>query len=1279
MTNSRRLRLTTLESRLTPSASLVADINRQIVNADPANPLVVVNGRLIFEGPGPDNGPAAWSTDGTQPGTGPAPGVQVETTTPGVDFAGAHFFIGTDAAGRPGLWRTDGTAAGTQLVRQLGPGISGLPPTHMTVAGGTLFFVVDQNQLWKSDGTTAGTVRVRTFGTQVAWTDDMGGPVIGPMMAAGDRVFFNAFVPGRGNELWVSDGTAAGTQQVPASMNSDVSVTLLGTVGTDVLFSGWPDGGGHPQLWKTDGTAAGTQVVRADVRFAYPLATFGGAVYFVGDNATHGLELWRSDGTAAGTYMVKDINPSGSGFPLDAVEYGGYLYFTAADDTIIDDPNTFREVWRTDGTEAGTVRVADVRPGPASSDPRSLVAGPDGVYFVADDGTTGREVWKTDGTTTVLVADLEPGPDSSFPTWLTAGPGGVFWLANPKGDGPALYIGRSDGTVQQLAPAWAMTGHTFPTPGVTTGGAHYFWENVPGFGYEVWKTDGTAAGTQRLAQLPTPPGFPPPADFVVAGDTVYFVATHPNLGRELWATDGTPEGTRVVKDIEPESSTSLHSNPKDLTPLGGKVIFTASTSADGRELWVSDGTADGTHMVADLFPGPGDAFPNAPLFTELNGFLYFRATDPVHGVELWRTDGTAEGTTLVTDLPAPWVGLARVATYQQKRVGDRLFFAGQDAVSGPGLWMTDGTGSPVRVADLHDGSQNSNPWGQIGGRLLYWDTDQPLAPYLWATDGTPGGAVRLLGREAPMSGFVTAGGLAYFTTWNFPASQDLWRTDGTPGGTRRVMTFPGVIQDLTVLNDRLYFVGYDPVRGWGLWTSDGTTAGTRLVKDPVTGPFAETEPPHLFAEAGSLFLSVTTATVQPTKVENTLWRSDGTTAGTERADRGNRWLPFAEVNGIPLFEHGDGVTGNELWRYDPVVAGADTVRLEDGVRLDVPATAGVLANDADGQGLPLTAHLVTGPKNGWLTLRPDGSFSYRPFNTDFSGTDTFTYRAAGAVDQSSPTTVTIQVDLVNQTPTPADDTASGLAGRPMVVKVLANDTDPDVDSLTIASFTQGANGRVTRLGNALVYTPRAGAPPTDTFTYTVTDKRGATATATVTVHLSATAPPKIQAVRLLPGAGTGSVNLAALGNRTLPFGHLSRVEVMFSADVSVSADDLRLVGAAGGVYGLSGFAYDPTRRTASWVIDGPATATWSDRVLVEINGVTGPAGVPLGTWASTFSLLVGDVDGNGLVTAADAAAVKTRFGTVDVTQRLFADLDGNGVVDAADANLAAANLGTRKV
>jgi ELWxxDGT repeat protein len=146
---------------------------------------------------------------------------------------------------------------------------------------------------------------------------------------------------------------------------------------------------------------------------------------------------------------------------------------------------------------------------------------------------------------------------------------------------------------------------------VEVGGVVYFVGFDP-FGasgaVELWRTDGTAAGTFRLKDIYTSEtiaiGDFPAYSLATTGDRLYFTPLDPVVGSELWVTDGTREGTRLVRDIVPGE---LSSGP-GFTPMaavGGRVFFGANDGVRGHELWVSDGTAAGTVMVADLFPGVG--------------------------------------------------------------------------------------------------------------------------------------------------------------------------------------------------------------------------------------------------------------------------------------------------------------------------------------------------------------------------------------------------------------------------------------------------------------------------------------------------------------------------------------------------------------------------------------------------------------------------------------------------------------------------------------------------
>lgn len=144
-----------------------------------------------------------------------------------------------------------------------------------------------------------------------------------------------------------------------------------------------------------------------------PMTEMNGVFYFRASDGVHGSELYRTDLTAAGTWMVKDICVGiCSGAPLvpqRMVVQQNLLYF-AADDGLLG-----LELWRTDGTPAGTSLVADIAPGSQGSYPTSLLSFGTELLFRATTFDEGAELWKTDGTSagTLLIKDVYPGPDSS--------------------------------------------------------------------------------------------------------------------------------------------------------------------------------------------------------------------------------------------------------------------------------------------------------------------------------------------------------------------------------------------------------------------------------------------------------------------------------------------------------------------------------------------------------------------------------------------------------------------------------------------------------------------------------------------------------------------------------------------------------------------------------------------------------------------------------------------------------------------------------------------------
>jgi len=152
-----------------------------------------------------------------------------------------------------------------------------------------------------------------------------------------------------------------------------------------------------------------------------------------------------------------------------------------------------------------------------------------------------------------------------------------------------------------------------------------------------------------------------------------------------------------------------------------------------------------------------------------------------------------------------------------------------------------------------------------------------------------------------------------------------------------------------------------------------------------------------------------------------------------------------------------------------------------------PVTIGVLANDTDPDGDALTLTSVTQGANGTVTMNPDGTVRYVP-NGGFIGTDTFTYSVSDGRGGSA--TATVQVRVVNRPPVADDDSATTTQGTVVSIAVLANDSDPDSDALTVTSVTQGTGGTVVVEPDGTVrYTPAPNFIGADAFTYTLSDGR----------------------------------------------------------------------------------------------------------------------------------------------------------------------------------------------
>jgi ELWxxDGT repeat protein len=373
----------------------------------------------------------------------------------------------------------------------------------------------------------------------------------------------------------------------------------------------------------------------------------------------------------------------------------------------------------------------------------------------------------------------------------------------------------------------------------------------------------------------------------------------------------------LVKDINPLGD----AKPENFIEFNGKMYFRANDGVHGIELWVSDGTAEGTKMLKDINPD-GNSMPR--YFTEYNGLLYFRAECSTYGVELWVTDGTEDGTRLLKDInpgagnnSKPENQYLTNESWPLTVFDGKLYFAANNGSKGLELWVTDGTETGTNmVKDIHSGSYSSYPkyLTELNGKLYFSANNGTNGIQLWVSDGTEVNTTLLKdiypGQYSSDPAYLTKyNGKIFFRAYYKPYSNlaefnDLFWTDGTEAGTTLFKTLNGGVssnpQKFIVYNNRLYFIASDFSKGLELWFSDGTVENTRVFKDISPGK-SWTPPFNLAISSGKLFFAGNDGVnnYEP-------WVSDGTEDGTRMIkvlNNGKGSLPtsFTEFNGLTWF------------------------------------------------------------------------------------------------------------------------------------------------------------------------------------------------------------------------------------------------------------------------------------------------------------------------------------------------------------------------------------------
>ena len=424
------------------------------------------------------------------------PTIQFEEINPGSDASwaldngystsmnGWVYFAAEDSAHGNEIWRSNGEV--TQLVKDIRVGTSGSSPDSLYAWNGYVYFSANDgthgNELWRTDGTTAGT-------TMVADINGSGSSFPYFFSSLGSNLIFRAQTAATGSELYKFDGTNVTLLKDIRSGTSGSDVANPTTFNGKVYFSA-SDGEHGYELWVTDGTTAGTNML-VDIQGGpagsgptnFTIAPAGALLVFSADDGVNGRELWKTDGTVGGTSIVQNIDGSASFQPEDLTLFNGELYFSGLDYNAGEGPG--RELYRTAGPSSIQL-VKDLWSGSDSGHPEGLIVLGNKLYFQANNGTEGRELWRSDGTEggTELVIDINVGGGDSDPFYT---PGVVigdalYFVASEDGDTGQVWRMSSDATVPEkivssdpaLYSSWASCNSCPKTALQSAGGRLFF-------------------------------------------------------------------------------------------------------------------------------------------------------------------------------------------------------------------------------------------------------------------------------------------------------------------------------------------------------------------------------------------------------------------------------------------------------------------------------------------------------------------------------------------------------------------------------------------------------------------------------------------------------------------------------------------------------------------------------------------------------------------------------------------------------------------------------------
>lgn len=522
------------------------DMDMNIIKAAEPEKIFVRSNKLLSQ-------PAdLWVSDGSEAGTVKLSNIAFHISNMTV-YSGELFYAGAAEGDFDyELWKSDGTGAGTGLVKDINPHVRGLiiDAFPMATEKGAVFSAADNEhgfEFWVTDGTPSGSSSI-----DIRPGKDGSFPRI---IRGQNKAFFTAMVEHPTSQIFWSDGTTAGTKQLSNFPHGSNVIPRLVADGEDRFFVCVGNQDGTTSLYTLSMSSGDINEIKnfgmTGSGFPYYvdwLAVANKTLYFTLGGT--GSEIWKSDGTNEGT--VKVMSAYG---PSHLYGVGNQLYFTQNDPS-----STARGLYKSDGSEAGTTLLKTFDD-PSANYNQKFFAIQNKLLLTVDEAPSGRELWITDGTqgNTVMLKDI--------------------------------YEGGHDGI---FSPGY-----------VAFENAVYFTAVDPAHGAELWRTDGTADGTVLVKDILPGPDGSNPMYLSATSDGLYFAAYTPEHGYEIWQSDGTAEGTKLKLDFAPGAT---YSNPRGFVYIGMELVFLAQTQQAGWQLWSYEeqitSTIEDPRGLVSVYPNP---------------------------------------------------------------------------------------------------------------------------------------------------------------------------------------------------------------------------------------------------------------------------------------------------------------------------------------------------------------------------------------------------------------------------------------------------------------------------------------------------------------------------------------------------------------------------------------------------------------------------------------------------------------------------------------------------